>query len=49
LVDADEAFCLSTVREVAPVTRVGSVEIPYGSVTASLRAGFHELVDDETT
>lgn len=46
--DADEAFSLSTLREVAPVVRVGSVEVPPGPVTESLRRGFRKLVEEET-
>jgi branched-subunit amino acid aminotransferase/4-amino-4-deoxychorismate lyase len=49
LLSADEAFSLSTVREVAPVVRVGDVEFPSGSVTESLLRGFHDLVAFETT
>jgi branched-subunit amino acid aminotransferase/4-amino-4-deoxychorismate lyase len=49
LMGADEAFCLSTVREVATVSRVGGVELPSGPVTESLRRGFYELVVAETT
>ncbi len=49
LLDADEAFSLSTLREVAPVVRIGSVDVPSGAVTESLRRGFRKLVDEETT
>ncbi len=49
LLGADEAFSLSTVREVAPVVRVGEVTLPSGPVTASLARGFRMLVRDETT
>lgn len=49
LLDADEVFSLSTVREVAPVVRVGDVEFGSGSVTASLLRGFLTLVADETS
>lgn len=49
LLDSDEAFSLSTVREVSPVVRVGSVEIPAGPVTEALRQGFLDLVASETT
>ena len=45
---ADEAFSLSTVREVAPVARVGDVEFPSGPVTASLLGAFRDLVERET-
>jgi branched-subunit amino acid aminotransferase/4-amino-4-deoxychorismate lyase len=48
LLDADEAFCLSTVREVAPVVRVGPVDIASGPVTARLARGFHDLVASES-
>jgi branched-subunit amino acid aminotransferase/4-amino-4-deoxychorismate lyase len=49
LLDADEAFSLSTVREVAPVVRVGDAEFRSGPVTASLLSGFRDLVVRETT
>jgi len=49
LLDADEAFCLSTVREVSPVVRLGTVELPLGPVTEALRQGFLDLVAAETT
>jgi branched-subunit amino acid aminotransferase/4-amino-4-deoxychorismate lyase len=49
LLDADEAFSLSTVREVAPVARVGDAEFPSGPVTAALFGGFRDLVERETT
>ena len=49
LLDADEVFSLSTVREVAPVVRVGDVEFGSGPVTASLLRGFLSLVADETS
>ena len=49
LLDADEVFSLSTVREVAPVVRVGDVEFGSGPVTASLLRGFLALVADETS
>ncbi len=48
LLGADEVFVMSTVREVLPVTAVGSVEFSEGSVTEALRRGFHELVAEET-
>ena len=48
LLDADEAFCLSTVREVAPVVRVGPADFASGPVTALLAKGFHELVAAES-
>ena len=48
LLDADEAFCLSTVREVAPVVRVGPADFASGPVTAQLAKGFHDLVAAES-
>jgi branched-subunit amino acid aminotransferase/4-amino-4-deoxychorismate lyase len=48
LLEADEAFSLSTVREVAPVVRIGTAELPVGPVTGSLLQGFRDLVVRET-
>lgn len=47
LLEADEVFVMSTVREVMPVTAVGDIELEPGPVTARLRAGFRELVAEE--
>lgn len=49
LLSADEAFVMSTVREVMPAAAIGSRTYSQGPVTARLREGFAELVDSETT
>lgn len=41
---ADEAFIMSTTREVLPVTAVGTRAYDPGPITAALRRGFRELV-----
>ena len=48
LMEADEVFVMSTVREVLPVTEVADVAKPAGPVTIGLREGFHRLVARET-
>ncbi|MGI9665839.1 MAG: aminotransferase class IV, partial [Acidimicrobiia bacterium] len=48
LLEADEVFIMSTVREVLPVTAVGDTELEPGPVTARLRDGFGEIVRAET-
>lgn len=47
LLQADEVFVMSTVKEVLPVTAVGHVAFAPGPATRSLRSGFSELVDEE--
>lgn len=44
LLEADEVFLMSTVREVMPVTAVGSVEFLPGPVTVKLHSAFQRLV-----
>lgn len=44
LLEADEVFVMSTVREVLPVTAVGLVSYAPGPVTLRLRKGFEDLV-----
>lgn len=44
LLEADEVFVMSTVKEVLPVAAVGDVAFPRGPVTHQLRDGFKELV-----
>ena len=48
LLDADEVFVLSTIRQVASVVRIASTTFERGPITASLRHGFLELVKAET-
>ena len=48
MLEADEVFMMSTIREIAPVTAVGDATFAPGRVTASLAKAFHEIVDDET-
>jgi branched-subunit amino acid aminotransferase/4-amino-4-deoxychorismate lyase len=48
LLDADEVFALSTIRQVASVVRIASTTFERGPITASLRHGFLELVKAET-
>ena len=48
LMEAEEVFVMSTVREVLPVTAVADVAKPAGPVTMRLREGFHRLVASET-
>lgn len=47
LLEADEVFVMSTVREVMPVTAVGDLDLPVGPVTTRLVAGFEELVTED--
>lgn len=47
LLQADEVFVMSTVREVMPVTAVGDVDFGQGPVTSQLVDGFQELVARE--
>lgn len=49
LLAADEVLSMSTVREVGPVVKVGTVEFAVGPVTTALREGFDLLVRSETT
>lgn len=49
LLEADEVFIMSTVREVMPVTAVGDVSFGPGPVTLLLKAAFDDLVRAETT
>jgi branched-subunit amino acid aminotransferase/4-amino-4-deoxychorismate lyase len=48
LVEADEVFIMSSVREVLSVVAVGDVDLDPGPVTAQLQEGFHRLVAKET-
>lgn len=47
LLEADEVFVMSTVKEVRPVTTVGQVSYAPGPVTLRLREGFADLVTQE--
>lgn len=47
LLDADEVFIMSTVREVLPVTAVGHVSYEPGPVTMRLKREFASLVAEE--
>jgi branched-subunit amino acid aminotransferase/4-amino-4-deoxychorismate lyase len=47
LLEADEVFIMSTVKEVLPVTAVGPVLYNPGPVTLRLREGFQALVAEE--
>jgi branched-subunit amino acid aminotransferase/4-amino-4-deoxychorismate lyase len=47
LLSADEAFGLSTVKEVTPIGRVGDVEMTVGEVGRSLAAEFAAIVSGE--
>ena len=49
LMNADEVFVMSTVREVLPVTAVADTDKVAGPVTANLREGFRRLVARETS
>jgi branched-subunit amino acid aminotransferase/4-amino-4-deoxychorismate lyase len=44
LLEADEVFVMSTVKEVLPVTAVGHVSYAPGPLTLALRQGFKDLV-----
>ena len=48
LLEADEAFALSTVKEVSPIHAVGETVIAVGPVTRKLAGCFAEIVADET-
>ena len=48
LVAAEEAFALSTVKEVTPIEQVGEHSIPVGEFGADLARVFHEIVAAET-
>jgi branched-subunit amino acid aminotransferase/4-amino-4-deoxychorismate lyase len=48
LVGADEAFALSTVKEVTPIERIGEHEVPVGEIGVSLAAEFRAIVAAET-
>jgi branched-subunit amino acid aminotransferase/4-amino-4-deoxychorismate lyase len=48
MIDADEVVALSTLREVQPVIRVGTVDKAVGPITARLSAGLRELIREET-
>jgi branched-subunit amino acid aminotransferase/4-amino-4-deoxychorismate lyase len=48
LLEADEAFALSTVKEVAPIAAVGDTSIAAGPVTGKLAACFSDIVAEET-
>lgn len=45
---ADEAFVMSTTKEIVPVTAIGSRQFEPGPVTELLAAGYRELVAFET-
>lgn len=47
LQSADEAFLLSTVREVAPIGSVGARAIPVGEKGRALAAAFRAIVEEE--
>jgi branched-chain amino acid aminotransferase len=47
LLEADEVFVMSTVKEVLPVTAVGQVSYAPGPVTRRLRKGFTDCVAQE--
>jgi len=49
LTGADEAFIMSTVREVMPVTAVADAVFAPGPVTLRLKAAFDDLVRSETS
>ena len=48
LLDCDEAFGLSTVKEVTPIEKVGEHEIPLGPFGESLAEEFRSIVTAET-
>lgn len=48
LIGADEVFIMSTVRQVLPVTAVGTAVFRQGPVVRRLAEGFRELVERET-
>ena len=45
---ADEAFAMSTVKQVSPIERIADVEIPLGPMTRKLAGCFREIVQEET-
>jgi branched-subunit amino acid aminotransferase/4-amino-4-deoxychorismate lyase len=47
LLEADEVFVMSTVKEVLPVTAVAQASYASGPVTLELRKGFRDLVAEE--
>jgi 4-amino-4-deoxychorismate lyase len=47
LLEADEVFVMSTVKEILPVTAVGDVAYTPGPVTQRLQKGFQALVEME--
>lgn len=49
LLEADEVFVMSTIKEVLPVSAVGDVPFVEGPVTRRLRRGFSALVEAETS
>lgn len=48
MLNADEAFAISTVKEVAPIEKVGECEIAMGQVGQSLAEEFNSIVAAET-
>ena len=48
LMEADEAFVMSTVKQILPVIAVGQQELPAGPITRRLVEGFASLVAAET-
>jgi branched-subunit amino acid aminotransferase/4-amino-4-deoxychorismate lyase len=48
LLGSDEAFALSTLKQVMPIEGVGEVDIELGPVTSKLAGSFEELVRIET-
>jgi branched-subunit amino acid aminotransferase/4-amino-4-deoxychorismate lyase len=48
LLEADEAFALSTMKQVVPIEHVGEARIPLGPVTRKIAECFGEVVREET-
>ncbi len=48
MMDADEIVVLSTLREVQPVIRIGTVDKEIGPLTRQLIAGLQDLIAEET-
>lgn len=48
LLAADEAFAMSTLKELSPIGQVADTEIPMGPVTRKLAECFREIVESET-
>ncbi|HSM01160.1 MAG TPA: aminotransferase class IV [Acidimicrobiia bacterium] len=48
LLEADEAFAMSTLKELSPIAQVADHEIPVGPVTRKLAGCFREIVESET-